>query len=166
MTMNTHTFPIWYAFLYWNHHFKATTIVIISSMDCGDAFWMISILTRTLTIGPINPIWAHVYPHCLIFANSILMDTSLSSSSISPRTIGKHALCHICSSIANCGNFPFSSAFLQDAHILFRTNILSFSTKPIYTFCKYLLTLLMFFSNCNCLQMPHLFLGVSSICSM
>jgi hypothetical protein len=70
-------------------------------------------------IEPIKPICARVYLHCLICENVFLINTSLYSSSRCHCSIGKCVLHIICSATANYGNFPFSSALLQDAHILF-----------------------------------------------
>ena len=107
MTMFTCTLHVWYAFLYCNQIFNATTIVIVSSMNCGNDFCIKSVWTCTLIIDLVKPIWDRLQPHGLICANEIRSDTSLSSSSDDVLTTGICLLRLIWSGVVNCGTFPF-----------------------------------------------------------
>ena len=72
----------------------------------------------------------------MICANEITRDTSLSSSFVSVLTSGSGVLHLIWSSVAKCGNFPFSSDHLHGRQIFPLENVISFSVKPRYYVCK------------------------------
>jgi hypothetical protein len=67
----------------------------------------------------------------------------------------------ICSGVANFGNFPFWTALLQGKHIFSPENLVLVVVKSRYSFCKSSVRHLMLCEKCNCLQIAHVFLGVS-----
>ena len=60
MTTCTHTLPVWYALLYCKRLLRATTIVIVSLMNCGKAFYTTSSWIGTLIIDLVKPIWGRL----------------------------------------------------------------------------------------------------------
>jgi hypothetical protein len=164
MTMCTHTLPILYAFFYCKRLLRATSFVIVSLMNCGNAFWTTSSWTCTLIIDHVKPIWGHLYPQGLICANAIRRDTSLSSSSVSVFTSGSGVLHLIWSGFTNRGSFPFSSDLLHGRQIFLVEYVLSFSVKLMYYLCKLGVKDLMFFAKFNSSKIAHAREGVSSIC--
>ena len=92
MEMFTHTLHVWYAFLYYNRLFNVIEIIVVSFMNCGNAFCTTSRWIGTLIIDNVKPICDLLQPHGLICANEIHRDTSLSSSFESVVTSGSGVL--------------------------------------------------------------------------